>query len=172
MNSSIRREPDTEPIWKEHFPISSEDDAFVTRREFTKSLGLASLAAFVSSAALGILNALRGSGDRRYPAVRIADLDELAVGASLIFYYPEPKNPCVLVRIDENRYAAYSQKCTHLGCPVVYERKSGRLNCPCHVGCFSVDDGRPLFGPPRRPLPRIELQQKGGELWTTGNILA
>jgi Rieske Fe-S protein len=43
-----------------------------------------------------------------------------------------------------------------------------RLECPCHEGYFSMDDGRVLQGPPPRPLPRIRLEERAGELHAVG----
>ena len=63
---------------------------------------------------------------------------------------------------------AYSQKCTHLSCAVYPSDDGRRLECPCHEGYFSVEDGRVLQGPPPRPLPEIVLEWRGDELWATG----
>ena len=76
--------------------------------------------------------------------------------------------PCLLVRVDESRYVAYSQKCTHLSCAVIYAARTKRLECPCHEGYFSIDDGHVLQGPPPRPLPKVELEIRDGEVWATG----
>ena len=43
-----------------------------------------------------------------------------------------------------------------------------RLECPCHEGYFSVEDGHVIQGPPPRPLPRIELERSGGQLYASG----
>lgn len=156
--------------WMEHFPIAWLDDEFVTRREFTKSLGLVSLAAFIATSAVAALNALRRRSDTDHPVSRVAVLEELPVGGSKVFHYPGPDDPCLLVRLDEDTFVAYEQKCTHLGCPVHYDHEDGRIVCPCHVGYFSAEDGSALAGPPKRALPRIEVTRKGGEIWTTGTI--
>ena len=59
---------------------------------------------------------------------------------------------------------AYSQKCTHLSCAVYYSRESNCLECPCHQGFFSIEDGAVLQGPPSRPLPRVILETRGEQL--------
>jgi nitrite reductase/ring-hydroxylating ferredoxin subunit len=56
--------------------------------------------------------------------------------------YPTPEDHCILIRTSQDGYFAYSQKFTHLSCAVYYPRESGRLECPCHNGFFSVDDER------------------------------
>jgi Rieske Fe-S protein len=85
-----------------------------------------------------------------------------------LFNYPGDQDPCILVRTAEDRYVAYSQKCTHLSCAVFFEPKANRLECPCHEGYFSVEDGSVLQGPPPRPLPRVLLERRGADLVATG----
>ena len=70
--------------------------------------------------------------------------------------------------VNRRQFVAYSQKCTHLSCAVYYERDENRLECPCHEGHFSIEDGSVLQGPPPRPLTRIVLEQQGGTVVATG----
>jgi Rieske Fe-S protein len=100
--------------------------------------------------------------------LKIGNVADLPVGASRVFEYPSAGEPCLLVRLAADRYVAFSQKCTHLGCPVLYRKETGKLHCPCHEGYFSAEDGRVLAGPPPRPLPRVEIRAKGDELWAMG----
>jgi len=69
------------------------------------------------------------------------------------------------VRTAGDSYVADSQKCTHLSCAVYYSKDQNQLECPCHQGFFSIADGSVLEGPPRRPLPRVALERKGGQLF-------
>lgn len=155
------------PAWQDDFPISWADDHFVTRREFAKSLVWASCASFAASAALTAKAALsRREGP--WPTLEVAQVGDLPVGHARVFFYPEPDEPCLLVRLDADNFVAYGQRCTHLGCPVLYQAAERRLHCPCHAGFFSVTDGRVLAGPAPRPLPRIELERRGEELWAVG----
>jgi Rieske Fe-S protein len=94
----------------------------------------------------------------------VAKVGEIPVGGVKIFQYPGPQDNCLLVRKAVDEYVAYSQKCTHLSCAVYYSQKNNRLECPCHEGYFSIDDGHVLQGPPPRALPRVELQRRGDEL--------
>jgi nitrite reductase/ring-hydroxylating ferredoxin subunit len=155
------------PAWKDDFPIAWVDDHFVTRREFTRSLAWASCASFGVTAGLGALGTpapLTGVASPR----RVARVDDLPVGGSRVFSFPDATTPCLLVRRDTQTFVAFTQGCTHLGCPVVYQRAEDRLECPCHAGFFSAEDGRVLSGPPPRPLTRIALERRGGELWAVG----
>jgi Rieske Fe-S protein len=100
--------------------------------------------------------------------VRIARRGDLGVGRSLVFNYPGEHDSCVLVRLSEHEFVAYSQKCTHLSCAVVPRPEQGVLHCPCHEGFFDLRTGRQLAGPPPRPLPRVVLEHRGDEIYATG----
>lgn len=157
------------PAWKEDFPISWGDDSYVTRREFTKSLVLVSCATFCANGALVAREAMeRRAAPEPVSPMKIGGFGDLAVGASRIFEFPRAGEPCLLIRLDADRYAAYGQKCTHLGCPVLYRKETKKLHCPCHEGYFNAEDGKVLAGPPPRPLPKVTLERRGDELWATG----
>ncbi|HJT72659.1 MAG TPA: Rieske (2Fe-2S) protein, partial [Chitinophaga sp.] len=64
-------------------------------------------------------------------------------------------------------FKAYEQKCTHLSCAVFYKPGSGKIECPCHNGWFDAMTGEVLQGPPPRPLPRLEVQVRGNEIFVT-----
>jgi Rieske Fe-S protein len=157
---------DPAPAWKDDFPVSWVDDHFVTRREFTKSLVLVSCAAFGANGTLVGLGAWeRARRAAKTEPRRVAFVGELPVGGSKGFNYPGPDDPCLLVRLDLERFVAFGQKCTHLGCPVLYRARERRLHCPCHEGYFDAETGKVVSGPPPRPLSRVELERRGDELW-------
>jgi nitrite reductase/ring-hydroxylating ferredoxin subunit len=155
------------PAWQDDFPVSWVDDHFVTRREFTRSLAWASCASFAATAGVAALSSATESG-APLPRVRVAAIDELPIGGSRVFAYPHHDRPCIVIRRAAGDFVAFSQACTHLGCPVLYQRGEDRLECPCHAGFFSATDGRVLAGPPPWPLPRIELEERDGALWAVG----
>jgi nitrite reductase/ring-hydroxylating ferredoxin subunit len=163
---SLFRKPSEEPLWKEEFPVFTTDERYVTRRQFTKFLSLASLGMFAGN--LWILAKTYLTKAPVFPATAIADIDEIPVGGVKLFSYPVPQDHGILVRTSQEEYVAYSQKCTHLSCAVYYSAKDNRLECPCHRGFFSIEDGSVLQGPPPRPLPRIVLKKDGGKLVATG----
>jgi Rieske Fe-S protein len=155
--------------WEDDFPISWVDDHFVTRREFTKSLVWVSGSTFVGAGTLAALQAAgAGRAARALEPKRVASVADVAVGGVRIFEYPTAADPCLLIRLEPDRFVAFGQKCTHLGCPVLYRAPERCLYCPCHEGYFDAADGRVLSGPPPRPLPRIRLERRGDELWATG----
>jgi len=159
---SLFRSPSKEPLWKDEFSVFTSDERYVTRRQFTKFLTLASLGMFVGN--LWILAKSRFAKTPAFPMVEVAEINEIPVRGVKLFTYPTPQDHCIMIRTAEEEYVAYSQKCTHLSCAVYYSAKNDRLECPCHRGFFSVRDGSVLQGPPPRPLPQIALERDGKKL--------
>ena len=167
MSNNGLKKPVALPQWSKDFPISVGEDNYVARRDFTKFMVLTSFAFVVGQVWIGTMNFLRRGAGK--PALTpIARLSDLPVGKSLQFAYPGEHDPCVLVRMDETKLVAYSQKCTHLSCAVIPQHDQGCFHCPCHEGVFDMSSGKALAGPPRRPLPRITLEIKGDQVYATG----
>jgi Rieske Fe-S protein len=156
-----------QPQWRRDFAIDSPEDNFIARRDFTKFLVLTS-AAFVAGQAWIAAHSLVRS--RRAPPARskIGALSAIAHGTVTMFAYPTPQDPCLLIRTRDGRLLAYSQKCTHLSCAVVPKLDEGILYCPCHEGVFDLATGRNIAGPPPRPLPAIELEVVGDDVFAIG----
>lgn len=161
------RPDDVQPSWREQFPIDWPSDDLRSRRDFTKLLGLTSLAFVVGQLWIVALS-LRRRTRARPPEREIATVGELPVGGSKLFEYPERGKVCVLVRLPGGGFAAFGQKCTHLSCPVMPEPAKGRFHCACHNGSFDLASGAPLEGPPRRPLPRLRLEIRGERVFAVG----
>jgi Rieske Fe-S protein len=158
-----------QPAWRGDFPIDWPEDHYVARRDYTRFMVLTSLAFFAGQVWIGVKSLLRRRGRGAVPGrVEIARLDEVPLGGAREFHYPGPNDPCLLLRPDARTLVAYGQKCTHLSCAVVPRLGRGELHCPCHVGSFDVTTGRPIAGPPRRPLPRINLDIQRGVIYATG----
>ena len=161
------RPMDEQPAWRTDFPIDWPQDHYVERRDFMKFMVLTSLAFTVGQfwiAAQNWLRRRRGRAEMR----RVVSIDEVPVGAAVTFAYPGEHEPCVLVRTGENAFVAYGQKCTHLSCAVRPRVSEGLIACPCHDGYFDLMSGRPVAGPPRRPLARIRLDVRGNQIYATG----
>ena len=157
----------TTPVWSEEFSVHSAEDAYVQRRQFTKFLVLTSFGMVAGNAWI-LLKAITAEERHEWPAVTIGRASEIAPGTVRFFAYPEPTDPCILVRRTNGEFTAFSQKCTHLSCAVYYAAEKDRLECPCHEGYFSAANGRVLQGPPPRPLPQVILEQRGDELVAVG----
>lgn len=160
------RSADEQPKWRQDFPIDWPRDHYVSRREFTRFLVLTSLAFTAGQFWIGFQSmAARKAAP---PEVAIARVDEVPVGGSKLFHYPGEHDPNLLVHLNEGEFVAYGQKCTHLACAVVPKPELGRFHCPCHEGWFDIQSGRPLAGPPRRPLPKVTLQIRDGVIYAVG----
>ncbi|HLH10063.1 MAG TPA: Rieske (2Fe-2S) protein [Terriglobales bacterium] len=160
------RRASSEPLWKDEFSIHTADEKYVTRRQLTKFLVLTSLGMFVGNIWILIRSVFYRSP--QYAEMEVALASEIPINGVKLFGYPTEKDRCIMVRTTDNQYVAYSQKCTHLSCAVYYSQENKRLECPCHEGFFSVEDGSVLQGPPPRPLPKIELENRAGVLVATG----
>ena len=161
------RPSDTQPAWRKDFPIDWPEDHYVERRDFMKFMVLTSLAFTVGQFWIAAQNLLRRRRGRP-ELTRLTSVAEVPIGSTRIFTYPTGHDPCLLVRPDEATFVAYSQECTHLSCAVLPDVEHGVIRCPCHDGLFDLASGRPLAGPPRRPLSRVRLEVRGGELFAAG----
>ena len=151
--------------WKQDFPVPSAEDSYVTRREFTKFLGLTSLAFFAGTCVTAGRKLARRLFGRPSSSVVVAGIEEVPVGGYKLFRYPAASDPCILLRLSEETFVAFDQRCTHLSCPVYFDAASRRLACPCHEGFFSPEDGRPLAGPPKRALAQLSVSTRNAQVW-------
>jgi Rieske Fe-S protein len=159
---------EAQPKWRRDFPIVVTRDEYVARRDFAKFLILTSGAFAAGQLWLGV-QSLRGRRRAVPPGpVQVARLDDVPVGGALVFDYPGKDDPCLLLRPRADHLLAYGQKCTHLSCAVLPRLDLGKLHCPCHNGWFDLETGRPIAGPPRRPLPRVRLDVRDGLVLATG----
>lgn len=104
--------------------------------------------------------------------------------------------PCVLLRVprpvtggiqvEGQAFVAYSRVCTHLGCPVNLVKdlevlafaynyrppktdRHPQLGCPCHYSVFDpLQEGNAVFGKAISPLPRVQLEPRGPDLYAVG----
>ena len=156
-----------QPRWRQDFPVDTEQDNYVARRDFTKFLVLTSAAFATGQLVIGAQSLARAA-EPPPAAMPIIAHGLLPIGGAKAFAYPGPTDACLLVRVDEKTYVAFGQECTHLSCAVVPEPENNRFFCPCHNGAFDLVTGRPIAGPPKRPLPRVTLEEHGGTIYATG----
>ncbi|MBI3879947.1 MAG: Rieske (2Fe-2S) protein [Verrucomicrobia bacterium] len=155
-----------QPHWKTNFPVRQSEEHEVSRRQFCQ-FACGSAAAF--GAGWIVKQKLFSAPVATEPKL-VARLGEIEIGGSRLFQYPTADHPCILVRLGESEFAAYSQSCTHLMCPVHYRHETRQLVCPCHEGFFSAEDGRVLAGPPPRALPRYPVEVRNGEIWIVPKV--
>ncbi len=156
-----------QPVWRREYPVDWPESEYVSRREFTRLLIVTSFA-FVVGQAYIVASSLLRQNRGPLPTAEIAAVADVAIGTTRLFHYPTENDPGVLVRLSDNEYVAYSQKCTHLSCPVIPDPAAGKIRCPCHEGLYDLRTGDVLAGPPERPLPRILLQVRDGRIYATG----
>lgn len=158
---------DAQPAWRQDFPVDWPQDQYVERRDFMKFMVLTSAAFAVGQLWIAAQNWWRRQNGS-YEIRRIASVDDVAVGGTIVFTYPAEHDPCLLVRTSDTEFLAFSQKCTHLSCAVIPRPEEGIFFCPCHEGRFDLRSGAPTAGPPRRPLPRILLDIRARTIYAVG----
>ena len=158
---------DEKSEWRDQFPLNWADDEYRSRRDFTRLLGLTSVAFVVGQLWIIARNFTRKVKDQP-PLMAISNVGDVPVGGFKSFRYPGQNDPCVLTRLAKDNWVAFGQKCTHLSCPVIPQPQQGRFFCPCHEGVFNVATGAPVAGPPRRPLIRVRVTVLNGQVYATG----
>ena len=159
--------------WKDAFPVDLAEESRHSRREFARFLALVSTG---FTAGIGYLWArrrpLEGAPEAEAAAghaIPVCRAAELQPGQSRLFAFRDPHDTCILVRTPLGALKAYRQTCTHLGCAVRWD--GARLECPCHVGFFEVEQGFPVQGPPSRPLGGIAIEvREDGLVWALGDL--
>lgn len=88
----------------------------------------------------------------------VARVSQLAAGHAISFDDPITGDPGVLIKLGDGSIVAFDASCTHEGCPVEYDRRSGYLLCPCHGAAFDpMNDAQAIAGPTRTPLAKIPI---------------
>ena len=70
----------------------------------------------------------------------------------------------ILVLKTQDGVAAFSRRCTDLGCLVSWNKEREQFVCPCHQGTFDKN-GVNIAGPPPRPLDRFQIVKRGEQLY-------
>jgi arsenite oxidase small subunit len=111
---------------------------------------------------------------------RVGSLAGLSSGEPQYFDYPLVDQSNIMVDlgdraiggIGENRsVVAFSNICTHMGCPVTdYQPEHKVLGpCVCHYTTFDLSkDGRVVLGQATQNLPRLLLESEGDDVFATG----
>ena len=159
--------------------IETDDVAQPGRREFIVA-GAVGAAGLVAAQALphGAQAATGSTETAAYPVVEVAQLADLAPGATIDFAYPDDDSPALLIRLPEpadggigpeGDIVAYSILCTHKGCPVSYKAAHKMLICPCHWSTFDpAKAGALVIGQASQGLPRIHLRIAGDKVQAVG----
>ena len=152
------------PDWKADFPIKKTEAGYVARRDFLKVITLFSGIMAAVNVFIPVFNFFHKR--KVIKDYFVCNASELKVGAQKTFYVDgDHRNPYMLIRLAEDDWRVYEQKCTHLSCSVIYDHEHGMIECPCHHGFFDAKDGKVLQGPPPRPLPRLNVVVKDGKIF-------
>jgi arsenite oxidase small subunit len=141
--------------------VNRVDDIKLNRRAFLKATAGASIALGLATLPFSV-HAAFGDFEDEENRLEIIPLADLPKGSSVTFNYPTDNDPALLVHTMAGELKAYNSACTHLMCPVFYEKEEEVLLCPCHKGYFDLNSGHPTAGPPQRELPKIETEVVNG----------
>ncbi len=145
------------------------------RRRFLTllSAGLGGIAALVAGIPFVgfLLSPLRRPA--HHPWRPVGAVNDFPLGQTRIVAYidPEPlpwagyaaQSAAWVRRETETEFVAFSPYCTHTGCPVTWAEGAQLFMCPCHGGTFHRD-GQVAAGPPPRPLDRLEVRVRNGQV--------
>ncbi|MFT3780527.1 MAG: Rieske (2Fe-2S) protein [Nibricoccus sp.] len=163
-NESLKPKPN----WEVDFPVERVESTHVSRREFAKFLCLVSGGLTAGTAFVAVK-------DKLFPPREITgehlvcQRTDVPLGGTRPFVLPGSATPYILIRLENDEWRAFEQKCTHLSCAVFYRPNSGKIECPCHNGWFDARTGDVLQGPPPRPLPQLAVVVKGDDVYVTGH---
>ena len=138
----------------------------LTRRQFLKVSG--AVAATTAAAGMAVPSTAGAAGPgTSYPVKGFGKAKGMKVNAPVAFAYPDAASPCTAVKLGkavpggvgpDGDIVAYSNLCTHMGCPVSYDAGARTFKCPCHFSVFDAElSGQMICGQATENLPRIQL---------------
>ena len=137
------------------------DTETITRREFITATGKCAITAAVTVPIMK--NTGLSKKNKQLPGRNIM-LDLKAPGSFKLkkiggaLKIPDPldtERPIIVTRISENVYAAFSSRCTHLGCEVPLP-VNGVITCECHNSKFDIS-GKLIRGPAKKDLNALRV---------------
>ncbi len=157
----------------------------LSRREFIFfGVAAGAVAAGAAAVPIGLVLMEDDDGTRStalmFPSVRVASLADLRVGEPVMFDYPLMGQSNMLVKIGreatlgigpDRDIVAFSNICTHMGCPITdFQAEHGVLGpCPCHYTTFDLArDGQVTLGQATQSLPRVALDIDGDDIVAIG----
>ena len=149
------------------------DAKIISRRGFLKLSGTGGVAAAATLIPIRPAQAETGSAALTratlpYPVKPIASAEKFSADTPMQFSYPDDASPCTAIKLGhpvpggagpERDIVAYSNMCTHMGCPTVFDNKTKTFKCPCHFSEFDAEKaGQMICGQATENLPRILLR--------------
>ena len=155
--------------------MNEESNKEISRRKFflKASLGLASIGALAVAVPVvsALLAPLLEKENQQWR--NVGKVNDFQIGTTNLvrFINADPKpyagvtaeSAAWLRREDQNNFIAFAANCTHLGCPVRWEKDAHLFMCPCHGGVYYAD-GTVAGGPPPRPLTKYQVRVQDNEV--------
>lgn len=108
-----------------------------------------------------------------YPRSGIAKVGTLKDNEPQPFNYPDEESFCQIIKMGQpvpggigpdGDIVAYSTQCTHMGCPLSYDKVARTFKCGCHFSIFDPEmHGQMVDGQATENLPRILLEYDQGD---------
>ncbi|MFZ0662628.1 MAG: Rieske (2Fe-2S) protein [Acidobacteriaceae bacterium] len=146
---------------------STKGSPEVSRRKFLVRLSVT--LGSIGAALVAVPSAAFLLGLRKSPRIwrTVGTLDDFKVGSTVNVSFQDPsplpwagvtsRSTAWLRRVGDQEFIAFSNVCTHLGCPVRWLATADLFMCPCHGGVFYAD-GQVASGPPPKPLNRYSVR--------------
>ncbi len=113
-----------------------------------------------------------------YARTNLVKLSGLKVGQPTSANYPDANSPILLLKLGkkvpggvgpDGDVVAYSQLCTHFGCPLTYKADTQILACGCHYSSFDpARGGMQVIGQATTNLPEVVLEVNGDDVIAVG----
>jgi len=114
-----------------------------------------------------------GSTTLPYSPISIALASQLKDNVPATFNFPDHSSPCILIKFGQKvpsgvgpqqDIVAFSNLCTHMGCPLTYEQKTRVFKCSCHFTMFDAEmGGQMTCGQATEKLPQIILEYNSND---------
>jgi len=139
-----------------------DDNVGLSRKGFLRKVfALGGL--FTSYGLLGgiVLRYLWPSRSDATQKIFITYTTDIPAGGTHTFSTPSGESYLLSNRVVDGKleYFAFSNRCPHLGCKVLWDAEQNRFHCPCHGGIFNAN-GVATAGPPGKAKQSL----KKGEL--------
>ena len=131
--------------------------ACMGRREFLVKAGFAAGSVVLTVSALGSGGMAAAFGDVTVTIGPDSPLNK--VGGFQIVQSPAGK--LIVIHSEDNKYEAFSAKCTHRGATVEYDAAAKQIHCPRHGSRFDPETGNVVKGPAKNALPSYPTDISG-----------
>ncbi|MBK0381538.1 Rieske (2Fe-2S) protein [Pedobacter sp. SD-b] len=155
--------------------MKQEKEISESRRNFLMkfSLGLGGIAALLAGIPIlgALFQPLIKKGEQKWRVV--GKLTDFAKGETQLIKFRNAeedawagvsaKSAGWLRHKENGEFECFSANCTHLGCPVRWEKDAELFMCPCHGGVY-YKDGTVAAGPPPKSLTQYSVRVNKGNV--------